>query len=158
MSRTASGLDRGTAVGVGPRAVSVVAARRRSGRQGALLGMAAACIVATAAATAAVHVVTANPDMTFTPANLVIQQHDIVRFVNGGGLHNVRADDGSFVCALDCNLHTTPSAQPWQVSRQFDRLGTIGYYCEQHGDQSSGMRGSITVIDRVFVDGFEATP
>lgn len=107
------------------------------------------------AAQAAVHVVTANNDMTFTPAQLTIHQGDIVRFVNGGGLHNVRADDNSFICALDCNLHGAPSAQLWQVSRQFNRLGTIGYYCEQHGDLTSGMRGSITVIDRVFVDGFD---
>ncbi|MBZ0223948.1 MAG: hypothetical protein K8F35_13065 [Dokdonella sp.] len=107
------------------------------------------------AAQATVHVVTANDDMTFTPAQLTIHQGDIVRFVNGGGLHNVRADDDSFICALDCNLHGAPSAQLWQVSRQFNRLGTIGYYCEQHGDLTSGMRGSITVIDRVFVDGFD---
>lgn len=100
-------------------------------------------------------VVTANEDMTFTPAQLTIFQGDIVRFVNGGGLHNVRADDDSFICALDCNLHGTPSSQPWQVSRTFNRLGDIGYYCEQHGDLTSGMRGSITVIDRLFVDGFD---
>lgn len=101
-------------------------------------------------------VVTANPDMTFTPAQLTVYQGDVVRFVNGGGVHNVRADDDSFVCAQDCNLHTSPSPVLWQVSRTFNRIGTIGYYCEQHGDLASGMRGSITVIDRVFVDGFDA--
>ncbi len=115
----------------------------------------AVLILAAANARAAVHVVTANNDMTFTPASLTINQGDIVRFVNGGGLHNVHADDGSFVCSIDCNLHNAPSATSWQVSRQFNRLGTIGYYCDQHGNASSGMRGSITVIDRVFVDGFE---
>ncbi len=122
----------------------------------ALFACALACSGGNGGVFAAVHVVTANPDMTFTPATLTIHQYDIVRFVNGGGLHNVRADDGSFVCALDCNLHTAPSAQPWQVSRQFNRLGTLGYYCEQHGDTSSGMRGTIIVIDRVFVDGFDS--
>ena len=111
--------------------------------------------LAAANAGAAVHVVTANNDMTFTPASLSIYQGDVVTFKTGGGLHNVHADDNSFVCAVDCNLHTSPSATNWQASRQFNRLGTIGYYCEQHGDTSSGMRGSITVIDRVFVDGFE---
>jgi plastocyanin len=93
--------------------------------------------------------------MTFTPAQLTIFQGDIVRFVIGGGLHNVGADDDSFICALDCNLHGAPSSQPWQVSRTFNRLGDIGYYCEQHGDLTSGMRGSIIVIDRVFIDGFD---
>ena len=144
------------AVCVRRHVASAGAAWRHIAQRLAVIGIVAACIGATASAAAAVHVVTANPDMTFTPATLTIHQYDIVRFVNGGGLHNVHADDGSFVCALDCSLHTAPSAQPWQVSRQFNRLGTIGYYCEQHGDQSSGMRGSITVIDRLFVDGFDA--
>lgn len=118
----------------------------------------AMAVSAASLARATVYTVTANADMTFTPAALTIYQGDVVRFVNGGGLHNVHADDGSFICAVDCNLHTAPSATNWQVSRQFNRLGTIGYYCEQHGDTSSGMRGSITVIDHVFVDGFDAAP
>jgi len=115
-------------------------------------------LVLAAPAGAAVHVVTASDDMTFTPADITIHQGDIVRFVNGGGLHNVRADDGSFVCALDCSLHTSPSNAPWQVSVRFNRLGAFGYFCEQHGDLTTGMRGMIRVIDRVFVDGFDATP
>lgn len=98
---------------------------------------------------------TANADMTFTPAAIEIYKGDSIRFVNGGGLHNVHADDDSFVCALDCSLHNAPSSQPWQVSVRFNRLGAIGYYCDQHGDTTGGMRGSITVIDRVFVDGFD---
>jgi len=113
------------------------------------------CACAASHARAAVHVVTANPDMTFTPADLTIYQGDTIRFENAGGLHNVHADDDSFVCALDCSLHTAPSSAPWQVNRRFGQLGTIGYYCDQHGDTRGGMRGSITVIDRVFVDGFE---
>ena len=120
--------------------------------------IAATLAFATANAHATVYTVTANNDMTFTPASLTIYQGDSIKFVNGGGLHNVHADDGSFICSLDCNLHHAPDATAWQVSRKFNRLGTIGYYCEQHGDTSSGMRGSITVIDRVFVDGFDAAP
>ena len=116
----------------------------------------AAVAVVAVDAGAAVHIVTANDDMTFTPAQITIHQGDIVRFVNAGGVHNVRADDDSFICAIDCSLHTAPSNVLWQVSRTFNRIGTIGYYCEQHGDLASGMRGSITVIDRVFVDGFDA--
>jgi plastocyanin len=107
-------------------------------------------------AQAAVYVVTANPDMTFTPADITIYQGDSILFENAGGLHNVHADDDSFECSLDCNLHSTPSSEPWRSSRRFNRLGTLGYYCDQHGNLDGGMRGSITVIDRVFVDGFEA--
>lgn len=118
--------------------------------------MALALALAAAPAQARTLVVTANADMTFTPAVVEIYQGDSIRFVNGGGLHNVHADDDSFMCALDCSLHNAPSGQPWQVSVRFNRLGTIGYYCDQHGDLQSGMRGSIRVIDRIFVDGFQA--
>ena len=117
----------------------------------ALLGL-AAC-----GAQARVYVVTANDDMTFTPAQITIYQRDVVRFVNGGNLpHNVHADDGSFTCAVDCNLHTAPNDTHWQVSRTFNSLGTIGYYCDAHGNLAGGMRGTIVVIDRVFVDSFDA--
>ena len=105
----------------------------------------------------AVYVVTAD-GMTFTPDSITIYQGDVIRFVNVGGmdnLHNVRADDDRFWCSLDCSLHHAPSSQPWQDNVRFNQLGTIGYYCEQHGNLTSGMRGSITVIDRIFVDGFE---
>jgi plastocyanin len=71
--------------------------------------LAFACVFGAAHAHARSFVVTANEDMTFTPAQLEIYQGDSVRFVNAGGLHNVRADDGSFTCALDCNLHNAPS-------------------------------------------------
>ena len=104
------------------------------------------------------HLVTANPDLTFTPDNLVIYQNDRVIFQNAGGVHNVVADDHRFKCSVNCNTNTTPSALAWTATIQFTHLGSIGYFCEQHGDTQTGMRGLITVIDRVFVDGFEAAP
>ncbi len=67
----------------------------------------------------------------------------------------MRADNNSFWCADDCSLHRAPSANAWQDTVTFRALGTFGYYCEQHGDLTSGMRGSIVVIDSVFADGFE---
>jgi plastocyanin len=108
-------------------------------------------------AQATVYVVTLQ-GMEFTPATLTIHQGDSIRFVNVEGVHNVHADDGSFVCASDCSLHTAPAPAPWSVVRRFDRLGTLGYYCEQHGDPTGGMRGMVTVVDRVFVDGFDPPP
>lgn len=119
---------------------------------------AAFVLLAAHAAHARTFEVVANPDMTFTPASLVIYQYDRVVFRNGGGLHNVVADDNRFRCAINCNTNTAPSSQAWSSGLQFTRLGSIGYFCEQHGDTTSGMRGLITVIDRVFVDGFEAEP
>lgn len=113
---------------------------------------------ATTAAPARTFNVTANPDMTFTPAYLVIYQNDTVVFSNAGGTHNVRADNNSFICAINCTTKNAPSTEPWSVPVQFKHLGDIGYFCEAHGDLTGGMRGEILVIDRVFVDGFEPTP
>ena len=110
---------------------------------------------AAASADATVYVVTANEDMTFTPADITIHQGDAIRFENAGGVHNVHADDNRFICSLNCTTSNAPSDLPWSVVVRFDRLGTIGYFCDQHGNTTSGMRGSVTVIDRLFVDGFD---
>lgn len=109
------------------------------------------------AAHAATYVVTANPDMTFTPAQITIYQGDTIAFENAGGVHNVHADNGNFVCAVNCTTNTAPNATPWRATKRFTLVGTFGYYCEAHGDLTSGMRGSITVLDRVFVDGFDTS-
>jgi plastocyanin len=110
---------------------------------------------ATTGAVANTYIVTANADMTFTPSYLVIYQYDTVIFQNAGGLHNVHADNDAFICAINCTTKNAPSTQSWSVPVQFRHLGDFGYYCEAHGDLTSGMRGEIVVIDRVFVDGFE---
>ncbi|MEP6484613.1 MAG: plastocyanin/azurin family copper-binding protein [Rudaea sp.] len=107
---------------------------------------------------AATYTVTADSAMTFTPATITIYQYDKILFENAGGLHNVRADNNSFWCADDCSLHRSPSSSAWQDTVTFNALGTVGYYCEQHGDTTSGMRGAIIVIDRIFVDGFDSPP
>ncbi len=106
-------------------------------------------------ARATVYVVTANPDMTFTPASVTLYQGDAIRFENAGGVHNVHADDDRFECSVNCTTNNAPSDQPWSATVRFTRVGTIGYYCDQHGNTMSGMRGSVTVLDRVFADGFD---
>ena len=130
--------------------------QRASFRPTAIATATCALIVACTGARATVYVVTANPDMTFTPADITIYQGDAIRFENAGGLHNVHADDNRFICSLNCSTNNAPSELPWSVIVRFNQLGTIGYYCDQHGNTTSGMRGSVTVIDRVFVDGFDA--
>lgn len=106
-------------------------------------------------ARATVYVVTANEDMTFTPADITIYQGDAIRFENAGGVHNVHADDNRFICSLNCTTNNAPSDLPWSVVVRFNQIGTVGYFCDLHGDTQTGMRGSVTVIDRVFVDGFD---
>lgn len=129
---------------------------RRLNKLAAVCAIGLSCSIDTAHATT--YVVTATSDLTFDPAIITIYQHDNIVFKNGGGLHNVRADNNSFWCADDCSLHRSPSSDSWEDTVTFNALGTFGYYCEQHGDTTSGMRGTIIVVDRIFVDGFETPP
>lgn len=89
--------------------------------------------------------VTAN-GVQFSPRNLTIQAGDSVTFRNGGGFHNVVADNGSFRCAVGCDGaggSGEPSNTSWAVVVQFDEPGTVGYKCEVHAGM--GMTGTITV-------------
>jgi plastocyanin len=107
--------------------------------------------------------VTANADMTFTPATVTINVGDTVTFKNvGGGYHNVAADDGSFRCSDSCgngngdddggygdygdsDTGGGPSSTAWQFTRTFNAAGTVGYHCEVHGAAGVGMHGTIIV-------------
>jgi plastocyanin len=83
----------------------------------------------------------------FDPAEVVIQPGDTVTWTNvGRGLHNVRADDGSFRCANGCDAtggNGNPSAAGWSVSLTFNEAGEIPYNCEIH--VGVGMRGTVIV-------------
>lgn len=118
----------------------------------------AALALACASAGARVYIVLAEPDMTFHPASITIRQNDSIRFMNYGGVHNVHADNNRFVCSINCTTNNTPSDAPWSVVVRFTTLGTFGYFCDQHGNLTSGMRGSITVVDGIFGDGFDDGP
>ena len=86
------------------------------------------------------------PVMRFFPSQLTIAVGDTVTFVNGGGTHNVAADDGSFRCAQGRNGaggNGSPSDSQWSATVRFDSPGSFGYHCEVH--ESMGMRGTITV-------------
>jgi plastocyanin len=99
---------------------------------------------------AADHVVTANPNLTFTPANLTINAGDTITFKNAGGFHNVVVDNGggSFRCAAGCDGqggNGAPSSASWMATVAFNTAGTFGYHCEIH--VSDGMIGTVTVND-----------
>ncbi len=106
---------------------------------------------------AATHVVNVGPAATFGPATLEVAIGDTVRFRNRGGLHNVVADDLSFRCARGCDGdgaggNGAPSSEIWIVDVTFSTLGSIGYYCEQHGSPTDGMRGTIVVLPSTPVE------
>lgn len=98
------------------------------------------------AATVEVHV--GGAGFTFNPATVTVNVGDTVRWTNDGGFHNVRANDGSFRCALGCDDtggDGGASGAIWSFSRTFNQAGTVGYHCEEHGTSTTGMRGTVIV-------------
>jgi len=111
-----------------------------------------ACLALSFSVGATNHVVTAQPDMTFSPSAININAGDTVTFKNGGGTHNVTSDPGSvtaFRCANGCDGaggNGNPSGAAWSATVTFPTAGTIHYYCEPHGAPGGGgMSGVITV-------------
>jgi len=95
-----------------------------------------------ASAFAADHRVTVGGSANvFTPKTLTINTGDTVTFVNGGGFHDVNANDNSFSSG-------GPTTDAFSFTHQFSTAGTFGYYCTVHGSPSgAGMAGTITVND-----------
>jgi plastocyanin len=86
----------------------------------------------------------------FFPTSITITPGDTITFKNSGGLHNVVANDGSFRCANGCdndgnNGSGNVSASSWHATVIFPTVGTYGYFCEEHGTATTGMRGQIIV-------------
>lgn len=77
----------------------------------------------------------------FVPNDLAINVGDTVTFVNQGGFHDVKADDGSF--------GNTASTSAWTFSRTFDTAGEVRVYCSIHSipgqDINTKMNARITV-------------
>lgn len=75
----------------------------------------------------------------FSPSSSTVSVGDTVRWMNTGGTHNVRADDGSF------NFGAASNAS-WTFEVGFETPGSYAYYCSVHGGPGgSGMSGTITV-------------
>ena len=93
---------------------------------------------------------TKKPKTVFLSSEvLTIQVGDTVTWTNGGGRHNVSADDSSFRCANGCDGEGgdgTASTASWSFSITFNDPETVRYFCEIHGGPGgAGMSGVITV-------------
>lgn len=113
------------------------------------------------AAQAEEHMVFAQPNNTFEPSELTIEEGDTVTWSNNGGFHNVRADDDAFRCADGCDGkggNGDPSSGMWSFSLVFADVGSIPYYCEVHGAPNGvSMSGVVEVLEGpIFEDGFES--
>jgi plastocyanin len=77
----------------------------------------------------------------FVPNDVTIQAGDTVRWINRMGVHDVRADDGSFAFG--------PPGSGWTFERTFNSAGVVRVYCSVHSapglDINTSMNGRITV-------------
>jgi plastocyanin len=103
----------------------------------AALALATVLSLAAAPALAEDQRVTALPNDTWDRPAVTINVGEQVTWTNGGGLHNVRFDDGSYEMPRD------PDPTPWTVSRRFEQRGEFTYICEAH---PTSMRGRVTVL------------
>jgi plastocyanin len=86
---------------------------------------------------------TNNPTNMFSPQVVTIRRGDTVLWSNVAGFHNVVADDSSFTSGA-------VAGAPWNFTRQFDNLGSFGYYCLPHGAPGgNGMSGTVVVVDTI---------
>jgi plastocyanin len=92
----------------------------------------------------------ANP--YFIPTTLTIHVGDSVTFKNSTsgyvGMHNVHADDESFLCSDSCmSPNNTPSMNAWSFTINFNQAKSLNYHCDHHGNYNLvGMSGTITVL------------
>ena len=94
-----------------------------------------------APASAADQTVRATPSNAFSPSTVTIDVGDTVTWVNDGGIHNVKFDDGSFEQPPD-PVFTWPT----NPRRTFASAGSFRYFCEQHGSAGGvGMAGTVVV-------------
>jgi plastocyanin len=111
----------------------------------------AVCVLGSGLAASAASAATAQITLTNTPANMfspqvvTIRKGDSVRWNNVAGTHNVFADDSSFTSG-------SVAAAPWNYTHQFDTVGTFGFYCQPHGGPSSGMFGTVVVVDTIELE------
>ena len=70
-------------------------------------------------ASAADQSVTATPSSEWSPDDVTIDLGDTVTWNNGGGVHNVEFNDGSFT------QPPQPSTSQWTVERTFDTAGDL---------------------------------
>ncbi|MCC6475519.1 hypothetical protein IT157_00575 [bacterium] len=95
----------------------------------------------TFSASATIHIVTLS-GLTFSPANVTIQQGDTVRWVKTAGFHNVRESGGT----PDTVFYSgAPTSGAFTYNKPFNAplVGTYNYQCDAHF--SLGMVGTVTV-------------
>jgi plastocyanin len=103
--------------------------------------------------------ITANPDNSYSPAELTVVEGQRVYFSNAGGEHNIHSTDESLICADGCEgdglmVDTDPTGFPWEFYHLFTSPGTVSYQCDNPAHTSQ--TGVIHVLSEViFANGFD---
>lgn len=75
----------------------------------------------------------------FTPKEVTVAAGGAVEWVDEGGRHTVKADDGSFASP------TLTAGDKWQ--HKFEKAGNYPYHCTFHGDKGGKeMSGVVKVV------------
>jgi PKD repeat protein len=81
--------------------------------------------------------------LRFSPNDLTIVVGDTVRWTNGGGTHDVSADDGSWGSTTGSN---------WVYERTFNTVAEVLYYCSVHSQPGrnidNSMNGRVNVVEQ----------
>lgn len=114
-------------------------------------------------------VIARNGPRVFDPATLEVNVGDTVTFINdpaNPGFHNAQSNPDAvtqFRCANGCDGvddgNGDASSELWTATVTFDTPGTVGFYCEIHGDPGgTGMSGVITVVNTGGAPSIDVTP
>jgi plastocyanin len=77
-------------------------------------------------------------NFSFTPKEVTVKAGTTVEWINDGGKHNLRADDGSF--------KSDDLPKGGKFTHLFDKPGRYQYYCGNHGVKGGkAMAGVVTV-------------
>lgn len=87
-------------------------------------------------------------NFSFTPANLSIQQGDIVVWKNIQGTHNVNGTTSEFP-NNPASFGNAVKNTPWEYTFTFDIAGDYDYLCDPH---ASFMKGTITVTSATSIN------
>lgn len=117
-----------------------------------LIGIAACVAILTASSASAAHEVVIR-DGTFMPREEYVGQGDTVIWVHddGGAVHSVTADDGSFDSSPRCSAAAKDDClKAGQTFRHtFPKLGRFRYYSKPHGGpDGQGVSGVIVVVEK----------
>jgi plastocyanin len=83
--------------------------------------------------------------VTWTPADVTINLGETVRWINGGGTHNVNGTLAAYPDNPEGFGNGSPSSDPWVYDYTFTVAGVYDYKCDLH--EGAGMLGTVTVID-----------